>query len=57
MASFNCGWTVVIHSWTSFEVRAVKKKFSFEKNGKTKRTLNYIFAERQNHNRVVDVSA
>ena len=57
MASFNCGWTAVIHSWASFEVRAVKKIFSFEKNGKTKRTLNYIFGERQNHNRVVDASA
>ena len=27
MASFNCGLTAVIHSWASFEVRAVKKNF------------------------------
>ena len=41
----------------SFDVRAVRNWFPFENNGKTKRTLNNMFAERQNQNRVVDASA
>ena len=38
----------------SFDFRAVKNGFSFENNGKTKRTLDYIFPDRQNHNRAVE---